>query len=238
VRSTRPRPKRSAASSQPPPKASCSAQPTWPTSSKNWAGTISRPAALDAWLAEISSARGADPRLDHAIEDVLESLADLSELEFRARRIAEQVPTTKIVMLTVSDEETDLYDAVKAGASGYILKEISIDEVADAVRAVVAGQSLITPSMASKLLLEFNALAKQAEQRQPIPTPKLTNREIEVLEEVARGKSNREVADDLFISENTVKNHIRNILEKLQLHSRMEAVMYAMRENLIDIDDA
>ncbi|SRR6266545_4101127 len=149
------------------------------------------------------------------------------------RAIADVIPTAKILMLTVSDEEADLYQAIKAGATGYLLKEISIEEVADAIRAVTAGQSLISPSMASKLLVEFNNLAKQAEERMVVP--RLTERELQVLKLVARGLSNREVAEDLFISENTVKNHVRNILEKLHLHSRMEAVVYAVREKLLDI---
>jgi two-component system NarL family response regulator len=149
------------------------------------------------------------------------------------RAIADAVPSAKILMLTVSDEEEDLYEAVKAGATGYLLKEISIEEVANAIRAVVTGQSLISPSMASKLLSEFNNLAKQAQQK--IQVPKLTERELQVLKLVAQGMSNREVAEDLFISENTVKNHVRNILEKLHLHSRMEAVVYAVREKLLDI---
>jgi two-component system NarL family response regulator len=151
------------------------------------------------------------------------------------RRIAEAVPATKILMLTVSDEEDDLYDAIKAGATGYLLKEISIEEVATAIRAVVSGQSLISPSMASKLLSEFTSLAKRADERQSVPTPRLTDRELEVLKLVAQGMSNREIAGDLYISENTVKNHVRNILEKLHLHSRMEAVVYAVREKLLDI---
>lgn len=151
------------------------------------------------------------------------------------RKIAEAVPSTKILMLTVSDEEDDLYDAIKAGATGYLLKEISIEEVATAIRAVVSGQSLISPSMASKLLSEFTSLAKRADERQSVPTPRLTDRELEVLKLVAQGMSNREIAGDLYISENTVKNHVRNILEKLHLHSRMEAVVYAVREKLLDI---
>jgi two-component system NarL family response regulator len=149
------------------------------------------------------------------------------------RAIADAVPTAKILMLTVSDEEEDLYEAVKAGATGYLLKEISIEEVANAIRAVVTGQSLISPSMASKLLSEFNNLAKQAQQK--VIAPKLTDRELQVLKLVAQGMSNREAAETLFISENTVKNHVRNILEKLHLHSRMEAVVYAVREKLLDI---
>ena len=152
-----------------------------------------------------------------------------------ASRIRETLPSTKILMLTVSDEEDDLYEAIKAGANGYLLKEISVEEVASAIRAVVQGQSLISPSMASKLLNEFNSLARQAaDRREQLPAPVLTARELEVLKLVARGMSNRDVADQLYISENTVKNHVRNILEKLHLHSRMEAVMYAVRKRLLD----
>jgi DNA-binding NarL/FixJ family response regulator len=149
--------------------------------------------------------------------------------------IKDAVPNTKILMLTISDEEEDLYDAIKAGASGYLLKEISIEEVADAIRSVHAGQSLISPSMASKLLTEFATMAKKDEEKQQMPAPRLTDREMEVLTLVAQGLNNRDIAKELFISENTVKNHVRNILEKLHLHSRMEAVVYAVREKLLEI---
>ncbi len=147
--------------------------------------------------------------------------------------IKDVAPTARIIMLTVSDEEADLYDAVKNGASGYLLKDSSIDEVAQAVRVVADGQSLISPSMAIKLLDEFKQMSRT--DRQQVPGPRLTDRELEVLRLVAKGHNNREIARQLFISENTVKNHVRNILEKLQLHSRMEAVMYAVREKLLDI---
>jgi two-component system NarL family response regulator len=147
--------------------------------------------------------------------------------------IKELVPAARIIMLTVSDEEADLYEAVKNGASGYLLKDSSIDEVAQAVRVVAEGQSLISPSMAVKLLDEFKEMSRT--DRDQVPTPRLTDRELEVLRLVATGLNNREVAKLLFISENTVKNHVRNILEKLQLHSRMEAVMYAVREKLLDL---
>jgi len=152
------------------------------------------------------------------------------------RAMKEVAPSAKIVMLTISDEEEDLFEAIRAGASGYLLKDIPYDEVADVVRAVHGGQSLINPSMAAKLLTEFAALAKRdgQERAQEVPAPKLTDREMEVLRLVARGMNNRDIAKELFISENTVKNHVRNILEKLQIHSRMEAVMIAVRENLIE----
>lgn len=147
--------------------------------------------------------------------------------------IKQTVPSAKIIMLTVSDEEADLYEAVKSGASGYLLKDSSIEEVSQAVRVVADGQSLISPSMAVKLIDEFKQMSRP--ERENPGGLRLTERELEVLRLVARGLNNREVAKQLFISENTVKNHVRNILEKLQLHSRMEAVMYAVREKLLDI---
>ncbi len=152
-----------------------------------------------------------------------------------AGQIKDLLPHVKILMLTISDEEADLYEAIKAGASGYLLKEIPIEEVADAIRSVWAGQSRISPSMASKLLSEFAAMSKASTERPQMPTPKLTDREMEVLKLVAQGMNNRDIAKELYISENTVKNHIRNILEKLHLHSRMEAVVYAVREKLLEI---
>jgi DNA-binding NarL/FixJ family response regulator len=147
------------------------------------------------------------------------------------RSIKDVAPTTRIIMLTASDEEADLYDAVKGGASGYMLKDSSVDQVAHAIRLVADGQSLISPSMAIKLLDEFKQISRA--DRQTVPAPRLTERELEVLRLVSRGLNNREIARQLFISENTVKNHVRNILEKLQLHSRIDAVMYAVRERLV-----
>ncbi len=163
-------------------------------------------------------------------------MPQLSGIE-AAIKVKEALPHTKILMLTISDEEDDLYEAIKAGANGYLLKEISIDEIGNAVRSVHAGQSLISPSMASKLLNEFASMIKrEEEEKEQVPAPKLTPREMEVLEHVAKGMNNREIAKALFISENTVKNHVRNILEKLHLHSRMEAVVYAVREKLLEIN--
>src|ERR1700744_4664657 len=155
-----------------------------------------------------------------------------------ARAMKEAAPSAKSVMLTISDEEEDLFEAIRSGASGYLLKDIPLDEVADAVRSVYGGQSLINPSMAGKLLTEFATLNRrdqETERPQQVPAPKLTDREMEVLKLVARGMNNRDIAKELFISENTVKNHVRNILEKLQIHSRMEAVMIAVREKLIEL---
>ena len=180
-----------------------------------------------------------------AVTRAAETLPDIVLMDVKMPRrggieactsIKSAVPSTKIVMLTMSDDEGDLYEAIRAGASGYLLKDLPIDEVASSIRAVQTGQSLISPALASKLLTEFAAMAKRGDTTPAAaPTPRLTAREMEVLRLVARGMNNRDIARELFISENTVKNHVRNILEKLQLHSRMEAVVYAVREKLLEI---
>ncbi len=180
---------------------------------------------------------------DEATELAAATVPDVVLLDVRMPRrsgieacaaIKEVAPTANIIMLTMSDEEADLYEAIKSGASGYLLKDASIDQVAQAVRLIADGQSLISPSMAAKLLEEFKSIASAGSRANTI-APRLTDRELEVLKLVARGLNNKEIASDLFISDNTVKNHVRNILEKLQLHSRMEAVMYAVREKLLDL---
>ena len=179
-----------------------------------------------------------------AVERAKELMPDVVLMDVRmprrsgieaTQRIKEDLPHVKVIMLTNSDDEADLYDAIKAGASGYLLKEISSDEVADSIRSVVQGHSRISPAMAAKLLNEFQSMSKRTDERQPLAPPRLTDRELQVLRLVAKGLGNRDIAQQLFISEDTVKNHLRNILEKLQLHSRMEAVIYAVREKLLDI---
>jgi two-component system NarL family response regulator len=151
-----------------------------------------------------------------------------------ARAIVAGSETVRVLMLTVSDAAEDLYEAVKAGAHGYLLKDIDTDELLAAIRAVVVGQSLISPPMAAKLLAEFNTLARAAEARKA--GPQLTEREVEVLALLARSLSNRAIAEELGIAENTVKNHVRSILEKLGMKSRVEVVVHALREGLVDLD--
>jgi len=151
-----------------------------------------------------------------------------------ARHIRRVLPGTEVLMLTVSDDEDDLYESVKAGANGYLLKEIAIEEIAETVRAIVQRRAVISPSMTTKLLSEFRSLALRASEREEVPAPGLTAREMQVLKLMAQSKSNKDIAAALFISENTVKNHVRNILEKLHLHSRMEAVTHAWRKRLLD----
>jgi DNA-binding NarL/FixJ family response regulator len=191
--------------------------------------------------ADIEVVGESDDGLD-AVDRIVELVPDVVLMDVRmpgvsgieaTRRVRALVPSVKVAILTVSESDDDLFAAVRAGATGYLLKEVSIEELADAVRAVARGHSLISPSMASRLLAEFNMLSRRVEEQQGT-APRLSERELEVLRLVARGLSNRDIAAELVIAENTVKNHVRNILEKLHLRSRMEAAMYAVREKLVD----
>jgi DNA-binding NarL/FixJ family response regulator len=141
------------------------------------------------------------------------------------RRIRRSFPTSRIIMLTVSDEEEDLFAAIKAGANGYLLKAVSIDQVADAVRAVMAGASLLSPTMAAKLVTEFSVADASSPDRpgEPVSATRLTPQELDVLKRVARGEANGDIADRLGVSESAVRNHVANILAKVQLRSRLDA---------------
>jgi DNA-binding NarL/FixJ family response regulator len=143
-------------------------------------------------------------------------------------------PKSRVMLLTASESEEDLLIGVKAGARGYMTKDTPLPDLISAIDAVDAGGAALSPQMAGKLLDVTNQLLRH-EELLSARKPTLTGREIEVLELVARGKTSREIGSVLFISENTVKNHIRNILDKLGLHSRNEAVLYAVREDLISI---
>ena len=150
--------------------------------------------------------------------------------------IKEVAPSAKIIMLTISDEEADLYDAIKAGATGYLLKEISTDEVADrdprGGRRPVPDQPVDGGEAAHRVQVDDPAHRRAAAGARRRGSPTASWR---CSSSWPPGMNNRDIAKELFISENTVKNHVRNILEKLQLHSRMEAVVYAMREKILEI---
>lgn len=142
--------------------------------------------------------------------------------------------SSKVVMLTGSESEEDLLECIRVGARGYLVKDASFGVLASSLRSVASGGAAISPSMTGKLLDVLSQLLRHqdfAVSRQP----GLTGREIEVLRHVAAGMTSKEIGHVLYISENTVKNHVRNVLDKLGLHSRNEAVLYAIRENLIEL---
>src|SRR6478736_1062192 len=151
-----------------------------------------------------------------------------------ARALLRTHPDLRILMLTWSEDEVDLRAAVRAGAMGYLLKDVPADELAAALRTVALGKPMVSPALAPKLMSEL-ATAVRRDAPRAEGTARLTERELEVLRLVARGMSNRAVAESLFLSENTVKNHVRNILDKLEAHSRMAAVVKASHMGLLEI---
>ncbi len=166
---------------------------------------------------------------DIVLLDVL--MPGMSGIEALAK-ITAVAPDAAVVLLTGSESEEDLISAVKLGARGYIVKDMPFDQLVVSIDSVAGGGAALSPVMAGML---FDLTRQLVLHQDLIGTrkPTLTAREIEVLEMVSDGKTSKQIGDLLYISENTVKNHIRNILDKLGLHSRNEAVLYAVRENLI-----
>jgi DNA-binding NarL/FixJ family response regulator len=181
-------------------------------------------------LAEASDADG-------ALRLCREHLPDVALLDIAmpggglaaARDITAACPATRVVMLTVSEDEDDLLAAMKAGASGYILKGAGADEVATVIRQVAAGEVYVAPALAWGLLREMS-------RPRSTPLDELTPREREVLELVSEGMSNQEIGDRLGLAEKTIKHHMTNILGKLQVRSRVEAALIAYREGVGSAD--
>lgn len=147
------------------------------------------------------------------------------------RQIRAECPETRVVLLTVCEEEETLFEAIKAGAQGYVLKNITPDMLLEHLRDVVRGGSVVSPIVASKILSEFAKLSAGAGSQ--TPESPLSAREREVLDLVVQGLSNRDIAGTLIISEHTVKNHLRNIMDKLQLENRVQLVTFALKHGIV-----
>jgi DNA-binding NarL/FixJ family response regulator len=186
-----------------------------------------------------------DPR--SALDAALETNPDiiLMDLSLPApggieatQRIKRELPSTGIVMLAVEEDEDALFDAIKAGAAAFILKDVGPDDLVTIIRRVHNGEYLINdkvfakPAVASRVLKEFRELAVYGQEAQPIFAP-LSPREVEILDNIAQGMTNKQVAYALSISEQTVKNHMSSILRKLSVNDRTQAVVYAMRQGWI-----
>jgi DNA-binding NarL/FixJ family response regulator len=148
------------------------------------------------------------------------------------RHLTGIAPLARVVVLTISVEDDDVMDAVMAGACGYLLKDSSIEELLSGIRAAAGGESLISPQIASKVLQRLRSQGKSEGAAETIRA-ELSDREIEVLKLIANGKDNAEIARELFISPKTVKNHISNILMKLQIDNRIQAAVYAVRSGIV-----
>ncbi len=145
-----------------------------------------------------------------------------------------KMPQVSILVLTVSDNEADLFHAIKFGATGYILKNTEPEELVQAIHHIAQGGVIVSPMMAAKLLTEFRSLGTDAMAKKTAEEEaNLSPREDEVLRLVAQGATNKEIADSLFISENTVKTHLRNIMDKLHLANRSQAAAYAVKRGLV-----
>jgi DNA-binding NarL/FixJ family response regulator len=148
------------------------------------------------------------------------------------RRLARLAPLSRVVVLTISADDDDVMNAVMAGACGYLLKDSSIQDLIAGIRAAAEGESLISPQIAAKVLQRLRASARNEGAAETIRA-ELSDRELEVLKLIANGKDNAQIARELFISPKTVKNHISNILMKLQIDNRIQAAVYAVRSGIV-----
>ena len=163
------------------------------------------------------------------------TMPDCSGLE-ATRLIKAEMPDIKIVMVTVSDDDEDLFEAIKSGAEGYLLKNMSEDELSRTLTSVASGEAALSHGLATKILDEFARISREGPAKENgADTP--TRREREVLQLVAAGATNREIAAALFVTENTVNFHMKNILAKLHLKNRTQAAAYALRRGLVSLDD-
>jgi DNA-binding NarL/FixJ family response regulator len=146
------------------------------------------------------------------------------------RRLTERNPTARVLVLSVSAEEADVTEAILAGAMGYVLKDSPVEEVVAGIKAAAAGESLISPRIASQLILKIRDREFEQPQLPPLP---LSDRELEVLKLVADGKTNQEIGEELFIGPSTARNHISSILMKLQVDNRVQAAVRAVRDRIV-----
>jgi RNA polymerase sigma factor (sigma-70 family) len=172
----------------------------------------------------------------HQKPDVLLTDIQMPERDGIALTLAlkAEMPELAIVVLTVFRDDAKVFDAIKAGALGYVLKDSPPEEIVAAIRAASRGEALLSPPVAARVMSEFTRLSQQRAADMKVFS-ELTEREREVLKLVAEGLRNREIGERLFITEKTVKNHISSILEKLHANDRTEAAMFAARQGLVDL---
>lgn len=159
------------------------------------------------------------------------NMPDMTGIE-AMRKILEVRPDTKILMLTVSEDDEDLFNAVRAGAMGYLLKNVESERLVSSVQQVARGEATVSAALTDRIFAEFRAMSART-QKSDTQKDLLSNREKEILAHISRGKSNKEIASVLCIAESTVKIHVQNILKKLNLSSRVQAAVYAVEQSLV-----
>ncbi len=170
-------------------------------------------------------------RPDIVLMDV--RMPELDGIEATRRLLADEDARTKIVMLTTFDMDEYVYEALRAGASGFLLKDVPPEQLVEGIRAVGSGEALLAPSITRRVIEEFVRRPPEAPRTPPPELEELTERELEVLKLIARGLSNAEIAKELFVSETTVKTHVSRILMKLQLRDRVQVVVFAYESRLV-----
>ena len=171
-------------------------------------------------------------RPDIVLMDV--RMPELDGIEATRRLLADGELQTKVVMLTTFDMDEYVYEALRAGASGFLLKDVPPEQLVAGIRAVPSGEALLAPSITRRVIEEFISPAPEAARTPPPELEELTERELEVLKLIARGLSNAEIAKELFVSETTVKTHVGRVLMKLELRDRVQAVVFAYESGLVE----
>jgi len=161
------------------------------------------------------------------------TLPDGTGLDATQAILARQ-PDAKIVFLTVHEDDNRLFAAIRSGAKGYLLKNVPVSKLLSFLRGVSEGRAALSADMTSRILEEFSRMGNRSAAHSPSEIDRLTEREVEILRELATGATNREIASQLIISENTVKNHVRNILSKLNLKNRREVARFARQQGLVN----
>jgi DNA-binding NarL/FixJ family response regulator/class 3 adenylate cyclase len=160
-------------------------------------------------------------------------MPELDGIEATRRLMADASVSTKVIMLTTFDMDEYVYEALQAGASGFLLKDTPPEQLVDGIRAVASGDALLAPSITKRVIEEFVRRPPEAARTPPPEIEELTERELEVLKQLARGLSNAEIAQELFVSETTVKTHVAHVLQKLALRDRVQAVVFAYESGLV-----
>lgn len=203
---------------------------------------IAKVLSLDSAIKVVGEASNGEEAVQMARELVPQvvlmdlNMPKLSGLE-ATRQILAETPDIKVVALTVCEEDQQIFEVIKAGVAGYMLKDVDADTLLHTIKAVNQGERTIHPSLTSRLLTEMERMNQEAcaaEFRETM-NELLTNRELEILKQIALGHHNRDIADNLCISEKTVKNHISSIFRKIQVDDRTQAALYALKNKLVKI---